>query len=258
MGYRRRYSHDADDSRPIDVVLVWLGGMNIVLGVFNLLPAFPMDGGRVFRSVVWLISGSQHRATVAAAWTGRAFGWTMMTAGFLSFLGFDLVLIDGQVGGIWFMLIGFFLENAARQSLAQDRLLGALQRFSAGDVMVKDPPVVDGAVSLAVLARGVLGLNPRACFFVEDHGRLAGILSAYQMRAIPEALWDQVSASEAMVPRDRLRATSPSRLLSDVLLEMESDDLTHMPVVEGGTVIGVVGRDRILGVLKQAGLLRAQ
>jgi len=121
--------------------------------------------------------------------------------------------------------------------------------------MHRDPPVVAGDLSVGSLARGVLELNPRVCYFVQDGGKLAGILSGYQMREIPEEHWDRVTAWEAMVPSARLRATARDRLISDVLLEMETEELLHMPVVDDGRVIGVIGRDRILGVLRQAGLL---
>jgi len=247
----------ARDNRPVDHVLFWLAITNGALAVFNLIPLFPMDGGRVFRSLIWLISGNFHRATQIAAWTGRVAAWAMMAAGGLTFLGFDLVIADGLMGGLWLVLIGFFLENAARQSLVQDRVLTALGGYNARDLMVADPPVVDAGMTVASLARGVLEINPRVTYFVEDAGRLAGIVSAYQMRAIPEARWDTTTAAEAMIPSARLQAVAPERPVADVLLDMETGDLTHLPVVTDGRVVGVIGRDRILGVLRQAGLLRS-
>ncbi len=247
----------ADNSRPVDQVLIWLSGINLVLGVFNLLPAFPMDGGRVFRSLIWLFGGSYNRATVVAAWTGRGTAWLIMAVGFAGLIGFNTPVTDGPLGGAWLVLIGLFMENAARQSLVQNRLIRTLQQYNAGDLMIENPPVVEGQISVAALARGVLEINPRVCYFVEDHGKLAGIISGYQMRAIPEALWDSTTAAQAMVPSAQLQPAARSSSASDVLLEMESQDLLHMPVVEEGRVIGVIGRDRILSVLRQAGLIPA-
>ena len=201
-------------------------------------------------------SGNYLRATAVAGWTGRGFGWVMIGAGVLTLIGFDLRVVADPTSGAWLVLLGFFLENSARQGLTQSRLVGVLGKYSAKDLMNADPPVVDGAISVASLARGVLEINPRVCYFVEEDGRLAGILSAYQMRAVPEPLWDRTTAAEAMAPRARLHSTPPEKLASELLLEMETDDLTHMPVVQDGRVVGVVGRDRILGVLRQAGLLR--
>lgn len=247
----------AEAHRPVDYVLVWLAIMNVILGVFNLLPAFPMDGGRVFRAAIWLVTGSYNRATGIAGWTGRGFAMAMIGLGLLALMGQNVFIAQGAASGVWLMLIGLFLENAARQSLQQNKLVQELQRYRAEDLMHKDPPVVEGDLSVGTLARGVIELNPRVCYFVEEQGKLAGILSGYQMREIPEEHWDHVTASEAMVPTARLRATARDRLISDVLLEMETEDLLHMPVVDEGRVIGVVARDRILGVLRQAGLLPA-
>lgn len=240
---------------PVEVVLAWLGLTNVVLAVFNMLPAFPMDGGRVFRSLVWLVTRNYNRATIIAAWTGRVIAWVMIAVGAVTFFGLVDYLGEDQFGGAWFALIGLFLENAARQSLLQNRLVTELRRYHADDLMIADPPVVDAGMSIAALARGVLELNPRVCYFVEDEGKLAGILSAYQMRAVPQARWDSTTASDAMVPSAKLRATERGSDVSDILVQMENNDLTHMPVVEDGRVIGVIGRDRIIGVLRQAGLL---
>ncbi|MGH7752781.1 MAG: site-2 protease family protein, partial [Gemmatimonadales bacterium] len=245
----------ANDHRAVDAVLIGLGGMNIVLAVFNLIPLFPMDGGRVFRSLVWLVTGNYYRATSIAAWTGRVLAWGLMGAGALGMTGVNVYLADDTLSGFWLIGIGFFLENAARTSLLQNRLVGALNRYKAGELMVSDPPVVDAEMSVAALARGVIEINPRVCYFIEDHGKLAGILSAYQMRAVPEPLWDSTTAGQAMVPSTKLRATDPEQPVADVLLQMESENLTHMPVVNDGRVVGVIGRDRIIGMLQQTGLL---
>jgi CBS domain-containing protein len=164
--------------------------------------------------------------------------------------------IQSPVQGIWFLFIGFFLETTARQNLVQSRAIRALDRYNAEDLMHADPPVVDRDVAVGLLARGVIELNPRICYFVEDNGKLAGILSAYQMLRIPEARWDATTAGHAMIPSNRLHAVKPDRKASEVLMEMEEEDLTHLPVVQDGRVLGVVGRDRLIGVLRQAGFLR--
>ena len=245
----------ASEDRAIDAVLIGLGGMNVVLAVFNMIPLFPMDGGRVFRALIWLVTKNYYRATSVAGWTGRVLAWGLMAAGALGMAGVDVYLADDTLSGFWLVGIGFFLENAARTSLLQNRLVGALNRYKTGELMVSDPPVVDSDISVASLARGVIEINPRVCYFVEDEGRLAGILSAYQMRAVPEPLWDSTTAGQAMVPSAKLRATNPEQSVADVLLEMETEDLTHMPVVTDGRVVGVIGRDRIIGMLQQSGLL---
>jgi Zn-dependent protease len=245
----------ANQHGAVDVIVFWLGFTNMALAIFNLIPAFPMDGGRVFRSLLWMVTRNYYRSTEVASWTGRAFGWAMIAGGILLVFGPGRV-IQNPVQGLWFLFIGFFLETIARQNLVQARAIRALDVYIASDLMLADPPVVDRDVNVGLLARGVIELNPRICYFVEDHGRLAGILSAYQMLRIPEARWDATTAGQAMVPSDRLKAIGPERKASEVLMEMEEEDLTHLPVVKDGRVVGVIGRDRLLGVLRQAGFLR--
>ena len=244
----------AGNDRPLEVVFIWLGLTNIVLGVFNMVPAFPMDGGRVFRSLIWMISGNYFLATTIAAWTGRFIAWAMIAVGILGAVGVEVYVTEG-IGSLWLAFMGFFLENAARQSLVQSRIIEVLRRYRADDVMLADPTVVEASMTIASLARGVLEVNPRVCYFVEDAGKLAGILSSYQMLAVPQSEWDRTTAGEAMIPTRRLHAVAPEKLVSDVLREMENDDLTHLPVVRDGRVVGVVGRDRIIGVLRNEGLL---
>ncbi len=245
----------AQDTRPVDYVLFWLAWMNFVLGIFNFMPAFPMDGGRVFRSLIWLVTGNYNRATSIAAWTGRGIAWTMMAIGLLAVFYIDVLIARDPLGGGWLILIGLFLENAARQSLLQNRFVRTLQQYHTSDLMTLDPPVVPGSMTVGSLARGVLEINPRVCYFVEENGSLAGIISGYQLREVPEPLWDLTTASQAMVTKDKLRPARKEQLVSEVLLEMETENLLHMPVIEDGRVIGVIARDRILGVLRQAGLI---
>ncbi|MCC7366640.1 MAG: site-2 protease family protein [Dehalococcoidia bacterium] len=244
------------DARALDLVLLWLGLTNGMLAVFNMIPAYPMDGGRVFRSLIWLVTGNHSVSTQIAAWTGRGFAWLLIALGILAALDVDVYVAEPGFGALWLVFLGFFLENAARQGLMQSRYVRALDQYRAGELMLTNPPTVDPEMSVASLARGVLEINPRVCYAVEAEGRLAGIVSAYQLRAVPEALWDRMTAREAMVPSSQLQAVAPDRLVSEILLEMENRDLTHLPVVREGHVVGIIGRDRILGVLKQAGLIR--
>ena len=248
----------AENTRPVDYVVIWLALMNIVLGVFNFLPAFPMDGGRVFRSICWMVTGNFDRATSIAAWTGRGFAWAGIAAGIAAMAGQNVILANNPASGAWLIFLGLFLENAARRSLQQNRLVGELRLYRAEDVMSHNLPDDDGAQTVGSLARGVIDLNPRVCYLVEDEGSLAGLISGYELRSIPENLWDSVTARQAMVPSDALRATAREQLVSDVLLEMEIEELLHMPVVENGRVIGVIARDRIMKLLVQAGLLPAR
>jgi Zn-dependent protease/CBS domain-containing protein len=244
-----------EDAGPIDATVFWVGVTNVVLALFNLLPAYPMDGGKIFRALIWMVSGNPLRATQVAAWTGRGFAWLMVAGGVTAALGYDLVIIRAGADALFLIFIGMFLEGAARQSLFQARIMELLDRYRADQLMSADPPVVSGTASVSSLARGVLEINSRVCYFVEDDGRLAGILSAFQIQAIPEREWETTTAAQAMLPRARLFPMGPERSITDVLLEMEQREVSHLPVVSEDRVLGVVGRDRILLLLRQHGFL---
>lgn len=247
---------DVDGDTVHGAMIIWIGLINIVLGVFNMIPAFPMDGGRVFRSLIWLVTKNYYRATRIAGWIGRGFAWVIIGVGALSAFGFDMrVVSDDPIGIMMFIFIGFWLESAARQGLMQNKLVETLTKYRASDLMIADPPVVDARMSIAALARGVIDINPGVTYFVEEEGVLTGILSGYQMRAVPEPQWETTTAQQAMLPSRRLLAIAPDRLANDILIEMETADLSHLPVVSEGRVLGVVGRDRILRVLQKSGLI---
>jgi signal-transduction protein with cAMP-binding, CBS, and nucleotidyltransferase domain len=204
-----------------------------------------------------MVTGNYDRATSIAAWSGRGFAWAGIAAGALAIGGQNVILANNPASGAWLIFLGLFLENAARKSLEQNRLVGELRLYKAEDVMSHNLPVVNGGQTVGSLARGVIEINPRVCYLVEDEGSLAGLISGYEMRGVPENQWDNVTARQVMVPSATLRATAREQLVSDVLLEMETEELLHMPVVENGRVIGVIARDRIMKLLVQAGLLRA-
>ncbi|MCK9519390.1 MAG: site-2 protease family protein, partial [Dehalococcoidia bacterium] len=133
----------AEGDRAIDSVLIWLAVTNVALAIFNLIPAFPMDGGRIFRSVVWLVSKDYNRATSVAGWTGRAFAWGFIAIGFLAVLNVPVYVARPGLSAFWLVFIGLFLESAARRSLVQNRYVQALDKYNAGELMVPDPPVID-------------------------------------------------------------------------------------------------------------------
>ncbi len=250
----------AGSSRPLDHVLYWLAVTNLIIAGFNLIPAFPMDGGRVLRAMLWLFTGSFHSATTFSAWLGRGFGWILIAVGILTaFQVRGFLVHDTPVAissGVISVLIGIFLEDVARRALLQTRVLQALEKYLAIDLMLARPPVVAPDDLLGPLAREVLELNPRVVYFVEEQGWLTGILGSWQIREVPERKWDEVTAGEAMVPAAKLHAIRPDSTVADALKEMEHLDLTPVPVVSDGEVLGVLGRDRILGVLYQKGFLR--
>ena len=237
----------ASNGSPGQVVLAWLAWMNAVVAVFNILPVFPLDGGRVFRALLWMATGNPIRATSIAAWSGRLVAWALLGVAAVTLVRVGPPLLDGPIEAAWFALVGLFLEVATRQTLARNRLAALLRCYSASDLMVANPLVLAPATPLAAFAG-----DPAEAYYVGADGELAGVLAPQ-----PEDDWGDSAetAAEAMVPRARLLATSPDSLASEVLMDMEAGGHEAMPVVTAGRVIGLISRRRLVGVLEQAGLV---
>jgi Zn-dependent protease/CBS domain-containing protein len=218
----------------------WLAQINATVALFNLLPGFPLDGGRVLRAIVWRWTGSLDRATRAAALTGRA-----VATGFIM-LGVLMVLRGNVVGGIWIALIGWFLDNAARQSGAQVSTAALLRGVSVAQAMTRQCPRVPGGLSLERLVQDeVLGAG-RRCFFVVDADRLRGVLTLGDVKAIPRDRWSLTPVEQVMTPVAKLRSVTPRDDLLVALRSMDEADVAQLPVMEDGELIGAVGREEVL------------
>jgi Zn-dependent protease len=170
----------------IRALTVWLGVVNIVLGVFNLLPAFPLDGGRVLRAVVWSVTGDRGRATRVAVSSGRGFSFLLMGLGGLE------VLAGGGVGGIWLVFIGWFILVAGRSEGAAaglDRIGG----LTVAQVMTPDPVGVDGRMSVATFAEGLWTQRHSAFPVFDPEGRPVGLVDLHRVRALPRSRWDNTT-----------------------------------------------------------------
>lgn len=232
---------------PVSTLLLWLGPVNIILALFNLVPGFPLDGGRVLRAILWGITGDLTRSTLLAAAAGQAFAWLLIATGFAMMLGLSVPLFgSGGIGGLWLALIGWFLGNAARQSyrvrLLEDRL-GTLPvsrvmhhdyQVTAPDTLVQD--LVD---------EGFLALSQRV-YPVVSQGVLRGVISLADVRRLGRDQWSLRRVEEVMTPLERLHILAPSQSASTALALLAEKSVNQLPVVEQGRVLGLVTREDIL------------
>jgi CBS domain-containing protein len=224
-------------------MLMWLGFINIGLAVFNMVPGFPLDGGRVLRAVVWWLTGDAQRSTRIASVVGQFVALLFIVFGILSFFR------GGGFGGLWLVFIGWFLLDAARASYAQMEITETLRSLRVSDVMARDCPVVNGRVNLQTLVEDYLMRTGNRCFVVEEQDRVAGLITLHEIKAIPRNRWPYTTVDEVMQPLAQLQTVKPDASVLAALEIMGRDDINQMPVVQDGQLLGLISRSHILQLL---------
>ncbi len=232
-----------DQSERLAALAGWLSSINVMLALFNLVPGFPLDGGRIFRAALWHMTGSLTKATRIAAGTGQGIGYVLI------FFGIVTGFTANWFSGLWLAFIGWFLMNAAQESVVQVSVRSALSGLAVEDVMNRDCPIVPARMALADLVREYILRTGQRCFIVVDGSRLEGLVTLHQIKAVPQERWSQVSVGEAMTPVSRLRIVTPDQPLLDVLQLLEGGDVNQVPVVAGDRLLGMITRDHLLRVL---------
>jgi len=238
-----------DTAQFLEAVTFWLGWINIFLAGFNLIPGFPLDGGRVLRSILWWRSGNLRKATRTASNIGRGVGFLFIFGGiFFVFRGLWL-------NGLWLIFIGWFLENAAVGGYRQIALQEILQGHVASEIMTRDCPVVAPEIALEKLVNEyILGARMR-CFPVVRNDRVIGLITLDNVKAVPRDLWATKTVEEAMTSLDKMKSVGLNEDLSNVLRIMADGDINQVPVVEDGNIIGMIARDNLLSFISVRGEL---
>ena len=222
----------------------YLALLNFVLAIFNLVPGFPLDGGRIFRAILWGITHSFQRATTIAAVTGQGFGY------FFIFAGVWMVLSGSIFNGIWIAFIGWYLESAARSQIQMQLVKKALAGHKVSEIMRRDFDGVPGATTLQELVdQHVLGAGRRS-FVVDNNGSgHAGLVTLSAITAVPRSAWPSTTVNQVMIPPDRLVSVPPNTEAWEALEKMGRDGVNQLPVVLDGGIVGMVSRDDVLHYL---------
>lgn len=238
-------------TQPALALASYLALINLILALFNLIPGFPLDGGRVFRAAVWRATGSFHRATVAAGIAGRVFGFLLIFWGVWRALSGDIG------GGIWIAIIGWFLESAAGRYMQQESLRMLLGGHHVFDAMQRSFLAVPGETSLDDLLNQALLPSGARSAIVTTGGEPAGLVTLSAAREVPRSAWQQTPAAQVMVPFQRLATTQPNAVLWSALEKMGRDGVNQLPVVEGNGLVGMLTREDILHYLTRLRTLSA-
>jgi CBS domain-containing protein len=224
-------------------MLIWLGYINIGLAIFNLLPGFPMDGGRVLRALIWWYTGSAQRATRAASVTGQVFGFAFILFGIYRFF------VGAGFSGLWMAFIGWFMLNAAKAAYARQELTERLRGVRVGDLMARDCTVVDGNANLQTFVHDYLLRTGRRCFLIAEQDVVTGLITPNEVKGIPKASWPYTTVFDVMRPLEQLRAVTPETPVSEALEIIRRDDINQLPALANGRLEGMISRDQILRYL---------
>ena len=235
-------------SEMLGALAAWLAFINVRLASFNLIPGFPLDGGRIFRAIVWGSTKNYVRATRMAGTSGKLVAYGIILYGAWH------AMRGEWSAGLWLVFIGWFLLNAAQESVAQVAIRETLAGLSAADVMSHEVPTVEGHITLEEYGAEVLRTG-RRCHLVLHDGRLVGMMNVHTLNAVPRNEWAHNSVQSAMIPRDKILWTSPDEPLLRLLERLLSADVNQMPVVSGPgdgapQIVGMVTRDSILRVMQ--------
>jgi Zn-dependent protease/predicted transcriptional regulator len=237
-------------SQMVGALAVWLGKTNAGLALFNLLPGFPLDGGRVFRAIAWGVTKDFARATKVAGLSGKVVAYGMII------LGAGVAMTDKEqwMSGLWLAFIGWFLLNAAQESVAQVAIRETLSGLHASDVMSHEIPTVPRNMSLEEYGQEVARTG-RRCHLVTTDDRLMGMMNVNALNSVPRNDWGNMSVQAVMIPRDKILWARPEEPLLGLLERLVSADVNQMPVVtdtenDGAHIIGMITRDSILRVMQ--------
>lgn len=229
---------------PVAAVLLWLGYINIALAVFNMIPGFPLDGGRVLRAIIWWIDKSPQRSTRAAAKVGQIVAVLFILFGLFRFF------TAGNFGGLWIALIGWFLLEAARSSSVQADVMVSLQGHRVRDIMERNCGTVPGHLTVREFVDDVLVHSGNHCFYVAQDGHVAGLLTPADLRKVPRDDWERTSLQSVMLPLNRVRSVSPEMPAVDALELMGRENLAELAVISNGELEGIFSRGQVVRFLQ--------
>lgn len=225
---------------PLAAMLAYLAISNVLLGIFNMLPGFPLDGGRVLRSILWATSGSLRTATRIATLVGQVVAYLLILAGIW------LVFGGSFLSGLWLGFIGWFLLSGSQAANQQVQFEAIFANTTVGEVMNTQPVTVPSNISLQRLVYEYFLPHAWRHAFAVQIDQLVGLITLGDIRHIPQEEWPQTLVAQAMVPREKLHTLTPGQPLHQVLSVMVAQGINQLPVIQDGRLVGVLNREDIL------------
>jgi len=233
-------------SEPLAAVAFFLAGVNLGVGLFNLIPGFPLDGGRVLRAILW---GARRDLSWATRWASRI---GRGVAGVFALAGVYQASTGDWVSGLWLLFIGFFLDTASRSTYQQLTLQNLLDGHVAAEIMSQDCRFLPPQLTLDVFVGNYLvGEGRQRCYIVGNGDDIVGLLTVADVQKVPRSRWLTTRVGDVAVPLEHLRVVAPDTPLWTALQHMTADRVTQIPVLDRGQLVGVISRDRLLSLIRR-------
>ena len=231
-------------SAALGAMFYYLAIINVGLGVFNLIPGFPLDGGRVLRSLLWAVTRNMRLATRIASWAGQTVAFLMVVLGVLR------LFIGDWLNGLWIMSIGWFLRNAAISSYRQIVVRDAMSDVLASQLMHADFVSISPDMTIAELVDNYVIRRHEHAYPVLEDNRLVGIICLHDIRKVPRSQWADTTVGQVMTPGSQLQVVAPRDDGNTVLSRMAAKDVHQVPVVDGERLVGMVTRSDLVRFLQ--------
>lgn len=228
---------------PIATLLAWVGPINILLAIFNMIPGFPLDGGRVLRGILWWRMGSLIQATHIAAIVGQVLAWLLILTGIAMAFGIAVPVFGrGFVGGLWLVLIGWFLSSAARASYQQVLIERLLEDIRVRDLMWSHPQTVSPEMTVQNLVDRYMMRSDQRAFPVIEDERFIGLICLEDVRKLSRGLWAQKRITEIMTQAGDLETVAPDDDAIEAVRRLSRHDIAQVPVLDRGRLVGLFRR----------------
>ena len=238
------WTPDGTHQSPLAAMLGWLGVINLALAVFNMIPGFPLDGGRVLRAIIWWLTGSAAQGMRVATAIGQFVAFAFIIFGLFRFFN------GAGFGGLWLTFIGWFLLDAARSTYTQFETIEHLRGVRVRDVMASEWPVIESKTNLQAFVHDYLVKSGKRCFVVEEDGRVVGIVTPHEVKDVDREKWTGLTVRDVMLPLGKLHAVKPATSLTEALETMGREDVNQLPVMSNGTLEGIISRSQVLRLLQ--------
>ena len=221
----------------------YLGLINLILGIFNIIPGFPLDGGRILRAIIWGKKKDFDKATKIAAGIGRIFGFLLIMFGFFE------MMAGYFVDGIWLSFVGWFLESAAFAQLQKEKLSKFLEGHTVEDAMTKAYGLVPADTTISEFIQNEILIKHRRAFIVEESGKYIGLLTVHDIKKVPKEKWDILNVTEVMKPIEQVKKVDVNFPLIETLKNMDKNGVNQLPVFEEDKIVGMLSRESIISFL---------